>query len=395
MSETTHGSSHHSAHHIDVKEFHPRARAAIHNPQVRQNFRKAMDGLMTKRKSAFEGWDLETLRDLGANIRMRALASLPDLLEQLEQKLTENGITVHWATDGDEACRIVRDICVARDAKTAIKGKSMVSEEMELNHYLEEQGIEALESDLGEYIVQLAEETPSHIIMPAIHKNTGEISQLLHDKTGTDLSNDVEYLTANARLQLREKFRNADVGISGVNFAVAETGTLCLVENEGNGRMTTTVPPCHIAVTGIEKVVPNLEDVTALLALLTRSATGQHITTYFNMISSPRKPNSPTKGSANAATSGTCVIGRPISNDSTISCFDFNDYLEPSQKMKSAYDYGEDSPYYDPQNGLRNFTKQFADRLRSHGDRILRGDLSILPEMEKIIKRRAEELRAT
>ena len=258
MSETAHGSSHHSAHHIDVKEFHPRARAAIHNPQVRQNFRKAMDGLMTKRKSAFEGWDLETLRDLGANIRGRALATLPDLLEQLEQKLTENGITVHWATDGDEACRIVRDICVARDAKTAIKGKSMVSEEMELNHYLEEQGIEALESDLGEYIVQLAEETPSHIIMPAIHKNTGEISQLLHDKTGTDLSNDVEYLTANARLQLREKFRNADVGISGVNFAVAETGTLCLVENEGNGRMTTTVPPCHIAVTGIEKVVPKI-----------------------------------------------------------------------------------------------------------------------------------------
>jgi len=291
MSETAHGSSHHSAHHIDVKEFHPRARAAIHNPQVRQNFRKAMDGLMSKRKSAFEGWDLETLRDLGANIRMRALANLPDLLEQLEQKLTENGITVHWAADGDEACRIVRDICVARDAKTAIKGKSMVSEEMELNHYLEEQGIEALESDLGEYIVQLAEETPSHIIMPAIHKNTGEISQLLHDKTGTDLSNDVEYLTANARLQLREKFRNADVGISGVNFAVAETGTLCLVENEGNGRMTTTVPPCHIAVTGIEKVVPKLEDVTALLALLTRSATGQHITTYFNMISSPRKAN--------------------------------------------------------------------------------------------------------
>ena len=139
---------------------------------------------MTKRKSAFEGWDLETLRDLGANIRGRALANLPDLLEQLEQKLTENGITVHWAADGDEACRIVRDICVARDAKTAIKGKSMVSEEMELNHYLEEQGIEALESDLGEYIVQLAEETPSHIIMPAIHKNTGEISQLLHDKTG-------------------------------------------------------------------------------------------------------------------------------------------------------------------------------------------------------------------
>lgn len=277
-------------HHIDVKEFHSRARAAIANPKIRQNFRKAMDGLITKRKDAFEGWDLEALRDLGANVRLRALANLPDLLEQLETKLTANGIKVHWAIDGDEACRIVRNICVARNAKTVIKGKSMVSEEMELNHYLEERGIEALESDLGEYIVQLAGETPSHIIMPAIHKNTAEISELMHEKTGTDLSNDVEYLTASARLQLREKFMNADVGVTGVNFAVAETGTLCLVENEGNGRMTTTVPPCHIAVTGIEKVVGNLEDVVPLLALLTRSATGQHITTYFNMISSPRKP---------------------------------------------------------------------------------------------------------
>ncbi len=143
-------------HHIDVKEFHPRARAAIADPKVRQNFRKAMDGLISKRKDAFEGWDVEALRDLGANIRLRALANLPDLLEQLEQKLTANGIYVHWAIDGDEACKIVRNICVARNAKTVIKGKSMVSEEMELNHYLEERGIEALESDLGEYIVQLA-----------------------------------------------------------------------------------------------------------------------------------------------------------------------------------------------------------------------------------------------
>ena len=278
-----------SDNHVDVKQFHSRARVAIHNPKIRKNFRSAMDGLISKREAAFEGWDLEALRDLGANVRLRALANLPDLLEQLEKKLTANGIRVHWATDGDEACRIVRDICKARDARAVIKGKSMVSEEMELNHYLEEQGIEALESDLGEYIVQLADETPSHIIMPAIHKNTGEISQLLHDKIGTDLSNDVEYLTASAREKLREKFMNADVGVSGVNFAVAETGTLCLVENEGNGRMTTTVPKCHIAVTGIEKVVPGMEDVAALLALLTRSATGQHITTYFNMISGPRK----------------------------------------------------------------------------------------------------------
>lgn len=278
-----------TAHQINVREFHPRVQDALNNPQIRSNFRKAMDGLMTKRQLAFADWDLETLRELGAAVRLRALSRLPELLEQLEANLTRQGVQVHWAETGEQACEIIRDICQRRGAKSVIKGKSMVSEEMELNHFLEQAGIEALESDLGEYIVQLAEETPSHIIMPAIHKNTEQISELMHEKTGTHRSKDVDYLTASARQQLREKFMQADVGVSGVNFAVAETGTLCLVENEGNGRLTTSVPPCHIAVTGIEKVVEKLEDVTPLLALLTRSATGQHVTTYFNMISSPRK----------------------------------------------------------------------------------------------------------
>ncbi|MBB1488785.1 LutB/LldF family L-lactate oxidation iron-sulfur protein [Oceanospirillum sediminis] len=273
-----------------VKAFHPRVQEAINNPQIRANFRKAMDGLMDKRLAAFPQDDeLQQLRDLAAAIRLRALSKLPELLERLEANLTANGVKVHWAENGDQACQIILDICQQKNAKSVIKGKSMVSEEMELNHYLEKHNIEALESDLGEYIVQLAEETPSHIIMPAIHKNTDQISDLMHDKTGTKRSRDVEYLTAEARQQLRERFEKADIGVSGVNFAVAETGTLCLVENEGNGRLTTTVPPVHIAVTGIEKVVENLEDVTPLLSLLTRSATGQHITTYFNMISSPRK----------------------------------------------------------------------------------------------------------
>lgn len=271
------------------REFHRQAHDALGNPQIRGNFRKAMDGLMTKRRDSFEGWDLETLRELGANIRMRALAKLPDLLEQLEANCQANGIRVHWAEDGEEACRIIREICEDHDAKSVIKGKSMVSEEMHLNAHLEAAGIEALESDLGEYLVQLNEQTPSHIIMPAIHLNTDEISEILHEKTGTERTRDVDYMTAAARQQLRERFMAADVGVSGVNFAVAETGTLCLVENEGNGRMTTTVPPVHIAVTGIEKVVEHLRDVPPLYSLLTRSATGQHVTTYFNMISSPRK----------------------------------------------------------------------------------------------------------
>ncbi|TGG93623.1 iron-sulfur cluster-binding protein [Natronospirillum operosum] len=248
-----------------------------------------MDGLMQKRATALQDHDTEALRDLGAAIRQRALSQLPDLLEQLEANCTRNGIQVHWAQDGDQACQIITDICQQQGARSVIKGKSMVSEEMELNHHLAEVGITALESDLGEYIVQLAEETPSHIIMPAIHKNTEEISELLHDKTGTQRSQDVDYLTASARAQMRQAFQRADVGLSGANFAIAETGTLCLVENEGNGRMSTTVPPCHIAVTGIEKVVQHLADVPPLLSLLTRSATGQHITTYLNMITGPRK----------------------------------------------------------------------------------------------------------
>ncbi|MFW3617054.1 LutB/LldF family L-lactate oxidation iron-sulfur protein [Billgrantia antri] len=272
------------------REFHRQAHDALGNPQIRANFRRAMDGLMAKRRDVFSDWDLETLRELGANIRLRALAELPDLLERLEANCRANGIQVHWAESGDEACRIIREICERHEAKSVIKGKSMVSEEMHLNAHLEEAGIEALESDLGEYLVQLNEQTPSHIIMPAIHLNTDEISDIMHTRTGTERTRDVDYMTAAARAQLRERFMAADVGVSGVNFAVAETGTLCLVENEGNGRMTTAVPPVHIAVTGIEKVVEHLRDVPPLYALLTRSATGQHVTTYFNMISSPRKP---------------------------------------------------------------------------------------------------------
>ncbi|UYG07506.1 LutB/LldF family L-lactate oxidation iron-sulfur protein [Halomonas sp. M4R1S46] len=269
--------------------FHRQAHEALENPQIRANFRKAMDGLMSKRRDSFGDWDLETLRELGANIRLRALAGLPRLLERLEANCQANGIQVHWAEDGEQACRIIRELCEAREATSVIKGKSMVSEEMHLNAHLEAAGITALESDLGEYLVQLNEQTPSHIIMPAIHLNTDEIAGIMHDKTGIERTRDVDAMTGAARFQLRERFMAADVGISGVNFAVAETGTLCLVENEGNGRMTTTVPPVHIAVTGIEKVVEHLRDVAPLYSLLTRSATGQHVTTYFNMISGPRR----------------------------------------------------------------------------------------------------------
>lgn len=261
------------------------------NEELRSNFRGAMDYLMDKRKNAFTDQDeLEVLRDQCKLIKQRCLAKLPFLLEQLEENLTQNGIKVHWAETITQANEIIAQLIEAKKGKSVVKGKSMVSEETALNDYLEQRKIECLESDMGEYIVQLAKEHPSHIIMPAIHQNKQQVAKLFADNIeGFSYNTDVDTLIGQGRKVLRDKFCHADVGISGVNFAVAETGTLCLVENEGNGRMCTTVPDLHIAITGIEKVVEHLVDVPPLLSLLTRSATGQAISTYFNMISSPRK----------------------------------------------------------------------------------------------------------
>jgi len=274
-----------------TEDFKARSKAVLDNPGQRKNFRGAMDFLQAKRRVQFPDQDeLQGLRELGASIRRYSLANLPRLLEQLEANLIANGVHVHWAQNGPEANAIALKIAQQVHAKRIIKGKSMVSEEVGFNHFMEAAGIEAFESDMGEYIVQLAGEAPSHIIMPAIHKTKQEIAQLFADEVpGVTYTEDVDALIQIGRRVLRRKFAEADIGLSGVNFAVAETGTLCLVENEGNGRMCTTVPKVHIAITGIEKVVEKLEHVPPLLSLLTRSATGQSVTTYVNMISGPRK----------------------------------------------------------------------------------------------------------
>jgi L-lactate dehydrogenase complex protein LldF len=250
-----------------------------------------MNGLMEKRRGMFpDTSELEELRGRAGGIRRKTLAHFPELLEQLEANCERKGIRVHWAETTEQANRIVLEIARSANVRLAVKGKSMVSEEMHLNAFLEEHGIEVIESDLGEYIIQVVNELPSHIIMPAIHKNLDEIADLFHEKVDPNRSNETaEEMTATARLKLRQKFQDADMGISGVNFAVAETGTLCLVENEGNGRFSTTLPKVHVAVMGIEKVVESLHDLPPLLTMLPRSATGQPITTYFNMISSPRR----------------------------------------------------------------------------------------------------------
>ncbi|HMT80507.1 MAG TPA: LutB/LldF family L-lactate oxidation iron-sulfur protein [Azonexus sp.] len=283
--------SEHALNFMPSEGFRARAKDVVENPFLRQSFRGAMDFLINKRISQFpDTEELESLRTLGEHVRQYNLGKLPELLIRLEANLTRNGIQVHWAETPEEANAIILGLCHQHAAKLMIKGKSMVSEEIELNHAAEAAGIGALESDMGEYIVQLAGEKPSHIIMPAIHKTKEEIAKLFHEKVpGVDYTDNVDALIQIGRKVLRQKFLEADIGLSGVNFAVADTGTLCLVENEGNGRMCTTAPPVHIAITGIEKIVEKLEHIPPLLSLLTRSATGQNISTYFNMICSPRK----------------------------------------------------------------------------------------------------------
>ncbi len=264
---------------------------ALGDATLRLNYRTATQRVRSRRDERMaELNDVPQLQRIGNAIKQSALARLPELLEQLEKHLTRRGVAVHWAETTEEANRIVLEIARRRGVTRVVKGKSMVSEEMELNRFLGEHGIEALEADLGEFIVQLAGQTPVHIVVPAIHMNRMEIARLFQTELGVPYTDNVQELTQIARRVLREKFQAAGMGISGVNFAVAETGTLCLVENEGNGRMVTSVPPVHVALMGLEKVVPRLEDVAPLVRLLTRSATGQTITSYFNWLSSPRRP---------------------------------------------------------------------------------------------------------
>ena len=278
-------------HFVAPENFHRRAKTALDDPKLRASFRGAMDFLQTKRSGQFpDTKELEQLRDIGEAIRKHALANLPQLLVQLEERLTAAGVHVHWAETGDEANEIIARIAQQHGARKVIKGKSMASEEIELNHYLGERGVECIESDMGEYIVQMAGEKPSHIVMPAIHKTRQDIGTLFEQHIpGTAYSEDVDTLIQTGRRALRTAFAEADIGLSGVNFAAADTGTIWLVENEGNGRLSTTVPDVHIALMGMEKVVAKLEHIVPLASLLTRSATGQPITTYFNLISGPRR----------------------------------------------------------------------------------------------------------
>ncbi len=235
----------------------------------------------------------EAMRDRARDIRLRTLASLDEHLARFADQVASLGGTVHWAADGDEANRIAVEIATAAGVERIVKSKSMVTEEIELNHALEAAGMTVVETDLGEFIVQLSGDRPSHIIAPVLHKTRYQIGELFRDELGVAYTDDPTQLNAIARAHLRSIFLEADMGISGVNFGVAESGSICLVTNEGNGRLTTTAPRVHVAVMGMERIVPTFGDLATMLEVLARSGTGQRLSVYTNIVTGPRRPGDP------------------------------------------------------------------------------------------------------
>jgi L-lactate dehydrogenase complex protein LldF len=237
--------------------------------------------------------DSAALRQQGRGAKLRALADLPDLLEKMERNVTANGGHVLWAADANEANQHVVDICRKHNLKHGVKSKSMATEEIGLLPELEKNGIKMVETDLGEYIIQIDESHPSHIVMPVMHMTKEEVRDLFIEKLDMPFTNEATDMTKFARKLLREEFLKADFGMSGGNFMIAETGTVAIVTNEGNGRLSTGMPPVHIAVVGIEKIVPTWEDFATLVQMLPRSGTGQRMTVYVNMFSGPARANEP------------------------------------------------------------------------------------------------------
>jgi L-lactate dehydrogenase complex protein LldF len=262
--------------------FEESAKESLDDAQLRRNLGKATQTIRRKRTVAVEEMpDWEELREAGRALKERVLRHLDEYLLQLEESVTRAGGKVHWAREADEANRIVAGIAKEHGAEEIVKVKSIATDETKLNEHLEREGIRAFETDLAELIIQLAGETSSHILVPAIHKNRAEIRELFLKKLGArDLSDEPSDLAEAARLYLREKFLKAKVGVSGANFAVAETGTVCVVESEGNGRMCTTLPPVLVTLMGIEKVIPAWRDFEVFMQLLPRSSTAERMNPY-------------------------------------------------------------------------------------------------------------------
>ena len=264
--------------------FKSRAREKLADRNLQNALNKLQGNFVRGRAQRVAVMDnFEAIRDAASAIRDRVLDRLDVYLEEFERNVTARGAELHWAETHEDVNRIVCELARRHGVRKAVKSKSMVTEECALNDALEAAGIEVLETDLGEYILQLAKEPPSHIVAPVVHKTRDEVSDLFEEKHGTPRKTDIAELTREARDRLRGHFISADMGISGANFAIAETGSTLIVTNEGNGRMVTTLPRVHVAITGIEKILPTLEDVATLMRLLPPHGTGQSISNYISV----------------------------------------------------------------------------------------------------------------
>jgi L-lactate dehydrogenase complex protein LldF len=271
--------------------FKDNARRALADPVLQQALSLAKSGFQEKRRAAADRLpEFEALRDRAREIKDHTLAHLDLYLEAFEQRVLERGGKVHWARDAAEARAIVLRLCKGAGARSVTKSKSMVAEEIGLNETLEANGIRRVETDLGEYIVQLAGETPSHILAPAIHMTKERISSLFAAHHGTPPVEEPQALLAEARRALRQRYFEADVGITGANLLVAETGSVVLVTNEGNAELTQGLPKIHVVIASVEKLVPTLEDACTLLRVLSRSATGQEFAAYTTVLTGPKRP---------------------------------------------------------------------------------------------------------
>jgi L-lactate dehydrogenase complex protein LldF len=278
---------------MEVRSMHFKARAAaaVADRALQAKLARAKGLFVEGRRRAVAEIDFEATREASKTIRDTCLADLDLWLERFEQEATRRGARVLWARDGAEICRLVVDIARRHGVKKVIKSKSMLSEEAGLNAALEAAGVQPVETDLGEYILQIdGNEPPSHIIAPAIHKTKEEVAELFARVHRRPRKTDIGEMTREAREMLRAHFLSAEMGISGGNFLIAETGSVALVTNEGNGRMVTTLPRVHVVITGIEKVIPTLEDLATLMRILPRSATGQSISNYFSVLTGVKRP---------------------------------------------------------------------------------------------------------
>lgn len=261
-----------------------------HRRKINFNIGK-YDAAVVQGKQQFD--DLPSARERAKNLKWMVMENLDHYLETFEKNISARGAKVIWAEDAQQALDEIGKICDAKNCRSLVKSKSMVTEEIHLNKFLEEKGIESVETDLGEYIQQLSGEPPYHIVTPAMHKSKEDVSKLFAEKLGTDPNATPEQLTLIARSILREKYVQAEIGVTGANFIIADIGAIAVTENEGNARLSTAWPKTHIAIVGIEKIIPSLTDLSLFLPLLATFGTGQQLTVYNSIISGPRQENEP------------------------------------------------------------------------------------------------------